>query len=82
MGIKGVAIYRRIESTRKDEIGNLHLCYGIRADFDTPDGSCSLEIADISSYPSRVDRLVQLLNRYQASPTHFKELVEDFIAEE
>lgn len=76
--------YERVESRRQVEEKNVSV-FGIKCSVQILQGEdwvagASETVEDISSYPERVEGIIQLLSRNQAFPTHVREIVEDLIA--
>ena len=70
--------YTLYVSERKDPDNGKRTVYGIAVH---EAGEQIAVIPDIDTDPDRLQRLVDLCNRRQLSPTHLKDVAEDYITE-
>lgn len=61
-----------ISEARTTEDGVDYTAYGIRKQ--------DFSLADVSADREEAERLIELLNKYDASPIHAADIVEDFLA--
>ena len=66
-------MWKITEKTRTTEEGETLTIYGVTS------GDCTID--DITPSHSAIVRFLDALNRYEASPRHIYDLVEDFLAE-
>lgn len=66
-------MWKITEKAFTTEDGDLYTGYGVTA------GECTID--DITPSRTAIENFIDALNRYEASPAHISELVENFLAE-
>lgn len=68
-----------IETVSRSEGLEHHLVYGLEFTVGRDGGDAVIRIEDISSIKTKVEGLLQLMERNDVSPCHFQDIVEDFL---